>query len=184
MLGKDAEVQKRDDKCGTCSGAFSTKAMLNTHRIEKTHLSQRQASTKMKKAGRKGKSAPPEPQRRRMPAGKKARTRKKKKSIAIEEEEEEAEDEVVVVVEADVEAGDGDVDSAAGTDKEERDLKCGEIVWVCDEVPTADDGEGDQSWDVFKATMDKIELGREGEDVYCIKLGQEFWWYSFDRLDA
>jgi hypothetical protein len=82
--------------------------MLYTHRIEKKHLSQQQASTKTNKAGRKGKSAPPKPRRRRMPAGKKARPSKKKKSIAIEEEEEaeaeeEAEDEEEVVVEVEEE---------------------------------------------------------------------------------
>jgi hypothetical protein len=93
------------------------------------------------------------------------------------------EDEEEAVVEANGGEGDGDADTEAGMDEEEREFKLGETVWVWDEVPAPDDKkEGDQSWNLFKAKIDKIELGREGGDEYSLEIWKEFLGYSFDRL--
>jgi hypothetical protein len=76
-------VQARPFKCGKCNAAFSSKAMLDTHRAAREHQSKRQANRKKNKEGRKGKAVPDKPKPKRMPGVKKARVEKKK--VIVEE---------------------------------------------------------------------------------------------------
>jgi hypothetical protein len=81
---------------------------------------------------------------------------------AEEEEEDEEEQELDAVAEL-LEAGDG-------SGEDEEGWAVGETVWVWDtDVPEKDAKEGEETWNVFKARIDKIELGREGGDDHSLK---------------
>ena len=68
--------------------------------------------------------------------------------------------------------------------EDEQGWALGETVWVWDtDVPAKDAEEGDESWNVFKAKIDKIELGREGGYDYSLKLSRnEYTWYRGDQM--
>jgi hypothetical protein len=59
--------------------------------------------------------------------------------------------------------------------------KKGNTVWVWDEAPADDDGEGDMTWDVFKGKIVKFTAGKK-DGEYEIQFGKERYWYSDDDM--
>jgi hypothetical protein len=57
-------------------------------------------------------------------------------------------------------------------------------MWVWDtDVPEKDAKEGEETWNVFKAKIDKIELGREGGDDHSLQFPRkQCTWYRGDQL--
>ena len=57
-------------------------------------------------------------------------------------------------------------------------------MWVWDtDVPEKDVKEGEETWNVFKAKVDKIELGREDRYDHSLKFPRkEYTWYRGDQL--
>jgi hypothetical protein len=57
-------------------------------------------------------------------------------------------------------------------------------VWVWDtDVPEKDAQEEDETWNVFKEKIDKIELGRDGGYDHSLKFSRkECTWYRSDQM--
>ena len=90
------------------------------------------------------------------------------------------EHEVEEVEEAVVE---GEVEVQDEVEEVRKKWKKGNTVWVWDEAPADDDGEGDMTWDVFKGKIDLVKftaVKKDGE--YEIQFGKERFWYSDDQM--
>jgi hypothetical protein len=155
--------------------------MLETHLTARQHKSKRQARGKSNKEGRKGKAVPEKVKPRRIRGVKKPRVAKRKRIVEEKEEEEEAEGEEeaeekveylkseeaddAVVWDAAVRAY--DPEDGNGLEEEKRKWTVGAGVWVWDSAPVDEDAdEGDAMWDVLKAKIVKVDLGRDGGDEY------------------
>lgn len=68
-------------------------------------------------------------------------------------------------------------DSGVRLEGEARVWVVGETVWVWDtDAPDENTAEGDEFWNVFKAKIDRIELGKEDLNEHSLKCGKNCKW--------